>query len=454
MTTNEQNLIVGKNIKDLREAKGVSLRSLAEELNISYTSLSKVETGEQIIDLDILLIITNYFGVSIKNLVNSQISGKETESYQINEAFHFILHNYLKAKEEPFSEHKMGKHVRDTTTSNIINGLNLNQHHFMVKGSIGNGNWAEIPWVSVFSRSLTTTATRGYYIVFLFNADMSGVYISLNQGWTYFKEKYGAKLGREKIRKTASLIRNKLKSLPNHLLNTEIELGGNGDLSKGYENGHIYGRFYSIESLPENQEIINDLYSMLYAYHEIENLIGSRTVEQFNDFLLLQDDGLYLEDDEQEEQYQNTVNDLANEGYLVDDGEGPKERPHPITNNGGSKRWSRNANTAATALYLSNYKCSFDQHHTTFISKKTGKSFMESHHLVLMNLQSMYKNDLDRLVNIISLCPNCHRAIHHGTDDIKEKILRKLYVDRHEMLKSVGIEITFEQLKKAYGISK
>ncbi|MDI5789132.1 DUF3578 domain-containing protein [Bacillus licheniformis] len=39
-----------------------------------------------------------------------------------------------------------------------------------------------------FLKNLTTSATRGYYIVYLFSADGSGVYVSLNQGWTYFKE--------------------------------------------------------------------------------------------------------------------------------------------------------------------------------------------------------------------------------------------------------------------------
>ncbi|WP_217078146.1 MrcB family domain-containing protein [Clostridium baratii] len=63
------------------------------------------------------------------------------------------------------------------------------------------GQWAEIPWISVFLKDIITTATNGYCIVYLFKSDMSGFYLSLNQNWTYLKNKYGTNESRIKLKK-------------------------------------------------------------------------------------------------------------------------------------------------------------------------------------------------------------------------------------------------------------
>jgi hypothetical protein len=40
---------------------------------------------------------------------------------------------------------------------------------FLVEGSAGAGNWAAVPWLSVFDPAITTAATHGYYVVYLFH---------------------------------------------------------------------------------------------------------------------------------------------------------------------------------------------------------------------------------------------------------------------------------------------
>ncbi|AGE62545.1 hypothetical protein C663_0702 [Bacillus subtilis XF-1] len=49
---------------------------------------------------------------------------------------------------------------------------------------------------------------------------------------------------------------------------------------------------------------------------EIEGLIGKRSIEQFNDFILLQEDGLYMEDTNNEEEYQ-----LAVQHFIISESE-------------------------------------------------------------------------------------------------------------------------------------
>ena len=48
------------------------------------------------------------------------------------------------------------------------------QERYKVEGSPGQGNWAKVPWISVFDLLVTDSAQRGYYPVYLFRNDMLG----------------------------------------------------------------------------------------------------------------------------------------------------------------------------------------------------------------------------------------------------------------------------------------
>ncbi|MED4116304.1 MrcB family domain-containing protein [Priestia megaterium] len=366
-----------------------------------------------------------------------------------------VVTEYQKAKTERFKGHSIGEIFRNKMKEALIKEANLDPNIYRLVGSVGQGQWAEIPWLCIFIKDLTISATRGYYIVYLFNADGSGLYISLNQGWTYFKDKYGTKIGREKIRKTASIVRDKLHTVPHNMNLLNIDLKGKGDLAKGYELGHIWGRYYDVDNLPSEEEIIRDLQGLLLTYREVVGLIGNRSIEQFNDYILLNEDGLYLEDGASEGEFQLAVQKsvVSKKPQDIYEEEKKKDRPDPIVNKGGKKQWIRNVAKASKALMLSNYTCEIDSSHETFISKSTNMPYVESHHLIPMGKQGEFQYDLDQLANLISLCPLCHRLIHLGTDADKEKLLRKLYDQRKERLENIGIEINFSELKRVYGIS-
>lgn len=114
----------------------------------------------------------------------------------------------------------------------------------------------------------------------------------------------------------------------------------------------------------------------------------------------------------------------------------------------------RDAAIGVVAIANSNYKCEYEEKHTTFISKRTKKPYMEAHHLIPVS-QSQYiwkkkHTNVDCIENIVSLCPTCHRAIHHGEFDVKLSILKKLYDKKYQDLKNVGLDIDFETLLKFY----
>lgn len=463
MTTENTTNSVGEAIRSYRESSGLTLRQFAEILDVPFTSLSKMEVGDQRVDSEILIKVADYFNVSLDQMLNRSLESTDNDpnpgnaSITIRDVLENIMMRYLSAKNDDFKEHPVGEYVRNTAKNVLLRESELNENDYFVVGSVGQGQWAEVPWLSTYARKITTTATKGYYVVYLFKADMSGVYVSLNQGWTYFKEKYGTKIGRKKIVKTASMVREQLNTVPAHLQETEIDLKSTGDLGKGYESGHIFGRYYDLHALPSAKEIINDLQALSLAYKEIEGLIGNRTIEQFNDDLLLMDDGQFLEEEDKEVQYQEKVQErllIEGESEKTEEEELPEERPEPVTDKGGKKRWPRDTVAAATALRQANYRCAYDPNHTTFTSKATKKPYTESHHLVPMKLQGSFKYKLDRTVNILSLCASCHRTIHLGIDEVKEIMLRKFYDESRDLLEKVGIEITFSDLKKAYNIDE
>jgi len=64
------------------------------------------------------------------------------------------------------------------------------------KWSVGQGNWAKVPWLAFLDTRETSTTQRGVYCVFLFRQDSSGVYLTLNQGVTEPLQEMGASDGR------------------------------------------------------------------------------------------------------------------------------------------------------------------------------------------------------------------------------------------------------------------
>ena len=108
----------------------------------------------------------------------------------IREAIAAILAGYGPAKEQAFTGHPLARAVRHDLPDAIR--AVIPEERYPVEGSSGQGQWAEVPWAAVFDRLITNTARQGFYIVYLFRSDLSGVYLSLNQGVTSIRDIYGA----------------------------------------------------------------------------------------------------------------------------------------------------------------------------------------------------------------------------------------------------------------------
>ena len=56
-----------------------------------------------------------------------------------------------------------------------------------IEGRDGTGLKTRVPWIRIFDKQRSPSATSGWYVAYLFAADGSAVYLSLNQGTTTFE---------------------------------------------------------------------------------------------------------------------------------------------------------------------------------------------------------------------------------------------------------------------------
>jgi 5-methylcytosine-specific restriction protein A len=310
------------------------------------------------------------------------------------------------------------------------NKAGIPKSKYKIQGSIGQGNPAEIPWICVFDLDITKSAQDGFYIVYLFTSDMSGVYLSLNQGWTQYEREYGTKEGRIEIKNNATISKNLLKS-DQGFSYSQIDLKATKSLGKGYELGNICSVYYDSNKIPAEEDLINDLRNLIGVYRELKGLVGSDIIDIKGQ----------LDEDSFQVEIQKGKRKVLLSGAIQ-----KKEKKQSSY----SATWARDSNMAFTALDNAKFQCENDSNHETFISARTGKQFVEAHHLIPMEYQGNFSVSIDVPENIVSLCPNCHRAFHNSELSIKEELISKFYAIRKSSLKEREINVSKEEILQYY----
>lgn len=73
--------IIGKNIRRLRTERGKSQSDLGKVLDLSHVAISDMETGKTKLSVEVLLKITDYFGVDIQKIISDTFKPKITPSF-------------------------------------------------------------------------------------------------------------------------------------------------------------------------------------------------------------------------------------------------------------------------------------------------------------------------------------------------------------------------------------
>lgn len=124
-------------------------------------------------------------------------------------------------------------------------------------------------------------------------------------------------------------------------------------------------------------------------------------------------------------------------------------REAPLIEKRAQYIYPRKQYESKNALKRAQYLCEVDSSHFVFKRRNSPNNYTEPHHLIPLSAHRDFPEiDLDREQNIVSLCSNCHNLLHYG-DSYKE-VLYELYIQRRELLKQIGITISFEQLLRYY----
>lgn len=175
----------------------------------------------------------------------------------LREKFLTVMDEYLKARTERFAGHKMGSVVRHEMTTEITRLPFIDHNQYVVTGSVGQGNWAAVPWLAIMNKDITTSTQRGYYIVYLFSEDMERLYLTLAQGVT--------ETTKEEMQKIKEEIREKIHMSPKVKKDDEIFLG-TSPKAKGYANSTAAYIVYDVNKIPCETELVEDLEEMLRYY--------------------------------------------------------------------------------------------------------------------------------------------------------------------------------------------
>jgi 5-methylcytosine-specific restriction protein A len=304
----------------------------------------------------------------------------------LRETLQRILTNYPQARGVALEGHPLAQFIRGDAEATVLQALGELAAGLVVEGSPGQGNWATVPWISVFDPAITTTATRGYYVVYLFHATEPLVHLSLNQGTTAVREEFGART-REILKDRADLMRKRVAELQASLPVKSIELGSNARLPGDYVAGHALGVSYTLSALPDETILRTDLQAIVRTYRALTYRGGiDADVESQSDI-------------GEEFELPTSITVVETRKYAF------------------HRKIERNRTAAKQAKKFHGTICQACD--LVFAERygPIGEGFIEAHHLkAISTLEEGLAVHYDIAEDFAVLCSNCHRMIHRSAD--------------------------------------
>lgn len=189
----------------------------------------------------------------------------------LGHALRRIIEEYPLARLDPPAGHPLASVIRKGAPEELRAALAPIDGPFLVKGSPGRGSrWAAIPWLAVFDPAITTSATRGYYLVYLFPAHREAVHLSLAQGTVAAIRSHGPTAAGAHLRASGAALKARLSDFADALPKATIALGSAGELPEGYEAAHILGLTYDLPDLGDERRLHRDLAVAVAAYRALK----------------------------------------------------------------------------------------------------------------------------------------------------------------------------------------
>lgn len=128
-----------------------------------------------------------------------------------------------------------------------------------VQGRDGTGLKTFVPWVRIHSPELSPSAQNGWYIVYLFRADGSGLYLCLSHGSTFFDGFTFIPRPLEEMRPLMDWARNLLSEEAAAAgFGTELDLSVTSGVALAYQDTTAFTKFYASEAIPDDDILAAD----------------------------------------------------------------------------------------------------------------------------------------------------------------------------------------------------
>ncbi len=234
----------------------------------------------------------------------------------------------------------------------------------------------------MFDPAITVSATRGYYVVYLFHAHEPVVHLSLNQGPTAVREEFAGK-AREVLADRAEFMRKRLAEYGAMLPAHAIDLGSTARLPGDYVAGHALGASYALDALPTEATLRTDLQNAVRAYRALTFRGGIE-------------------------------GDVEPQAELEDEFNIPVQATVIETRKYAFHRKIKRSRTAAKqAKKFHGARCQACDLNFEERYGEIGKGFIEAHHLrPIATLEEGIAVTYDVAADFAVLCANCHRMIH------------------------------------------
>lgn len=187
-----------------------------------------------------------------------------------------FIREYPIEKKKSLANNPFANFITNEVPKNIFEIDIIKGEEYRVQGSVGKGAWAAVPWVAIYDKSITNSAQKGEYIVYLLSVDDKILYLTFNQGCTELRKEYSKIETIRKLKENSNFIQEKIES--RRFSKENINLSCDGEKNKNaemYEAGCIFSKAYNIENLPEEYELREDLKNMIAIYKEFVSLKNS-----------------------------------------------------------------------------------------------------------------------------------------------------------------------------------
>ncbi|PEZ09163.1 restriction endonuclease [Bacillus sp. AFS018417] len=224
--------------------------------NLMVESVAKERTHNLLMWFEKVGLINDEW-IPAEQYVKANNEKEDNMNSNLRKKFLTVMNEYLEAKREGFAGHKLGSFVRNEMTTEITRLPFIDYNQYIVTGSVGQGNWAAVPWLAIMNKDITTSTQRGYYIVYLFSEDMKRLYLTMAQGVT--------ETSKEEMEKIKSEIRQHIHMSKKIKKDDDIFLG-TSPKAKGYANSTAAYIAYDVNGMPSEAELVDDLKEMLSYY--------------------------------------------------------------------------------------------------------------------------------------------------------------------------------------------